>query len=74
MLIKSLEKMEKIVFSNPRLSWDGWDVLITHPNPAAWRYSDGVFYRNKWHTQKRYAVGPKGWDIPEMIVSRNGQR
>lgn len=74
MLIKSLEKMEKIVGSNSKLFWDGWDVLSRYPNPVAWKYKDGVFYRGKWHTQKRYPVGADGWHIPERIVSRNGQR
>lgn len=72
MLITSLEKMESIVRKNNRLSWDGWDVLLSLPNPSAWRYRDGAYVNSRWCVQKRYKITERGWDVPERLIRRNG--
>jgi len=68
MLIKSLETMEKIVSKNKYLSWDGWDVVKSDPNPAAWRYPNGKFIKGKWYVQKRFELTPNGWELPDKLV------
>lgn len=66
--IKSLETMEKIVSQNRSLSWDGWTVLNTYPNPVGWKDASGVFIKGKWFTQKRYEPASDGWNIPSKFV------
>lgn len=66
--IKSLNEMEKIVSRNKMLSWDGWTVLHTYPNPVAWKDVAGVFIQGKWFTQRRYEPAGNGWDIPNKLV------
>ncbi len=66
--ITSLEEMEKIVGRNKSLSWNGWDVLYTVPDPVAWRNPSGVFIKNKWFNQKKFELKNDGWDIPNKFV------
>jgi|688.fasta_scaffold47491_12 hypothetical protein len=66
--ISSLEEMEKIVKNNNRLSWDGWTVLYTYPNPVGWRDAKGVLVKGKWHTQQRFEINETGWEIPKNLV------
>jgi hypothetical protein len=68
MNIKSLEKMEAIVKKQRNLSWDGWDVVSTFPNPRGWSRADGVFIKGRWFTKKVYPVTSNGWDIPDKIL------
>lgn len=68
MNIKSLEKMEAIVSNNNQLSWDGWTVVHSVPNPVAWRNPLGALVKGKWYVQKRYTPGAKGWEIPDKLV------
>ena len=68
MNIKSLEQMETIVKSNRSLSWDGWDVVKSDPNPVAWRYPNGKLIKGKWYVQKRFAVTTNGWELPDNLV------
>lgn len=66
--VSSLEHMEKIVSRNKALSWDGWTVLHTYPNPAAWRDVSGVYIKGRWFVQKRYELTGTGWSIPNKLV------
>ena len=68
MLIKSLAKMESIVSKSKNLSWDGWDVVKSDPNPGAWRYPDGKFIKGKWYVQKRFELTANGWELPDKLV------
>lgn len=66
--ITSLEQMEQIVSRNRRLSWDGWTVLHTYPNPVGFRDANGVRINNRWHTQQRFEITETGWEIPNKLV------
>ena len=66
--ISSLNEMEDIVSRNRRLSWDGWTVLHTYPNPVGWRDDKGVLIRGRWHTQQRFEISETGWEIPKKLV------
>jgi hypothetical protein len=68
MLVKSLKKMEEIVRNEKSLSWRGWDVIHSVPNPAAWSKPDGAFVRGRWYTQKKFEVTSNGWEIPNKFV------
>jgi hypothetical protein len=68
MNIKSLEQMERIVKRNKALSWDGWDVIQSYPNPTAWSQKNGAFVKGKWYSQKRFKINSNGWDIPDKLV------
>lgn len=68
MLINSLEKMEDIVANNKSLSWDGWDVVHSYPNPTGWTKLDGAFINGKWYIQKKFALSTEGWEIPNKLV------
>jgi hypothetical protein len=68
MLIKSLDKMEKIVSSNKTLSWDGWDVIQSFPSNTGWQYPNGAFIKGRWYTQKRFPISSAGWDVPNKWV------
>jgi hypothetical protein len=67
-VVTSVEEMEKIVSRNRSLSWDGWTVLNTYPNPTAWRYTNGAYIKNKWHVQQRFEITETGWEIPNKLV------
>lgn len=68
MLIKSLEEMERIVGSDKTLSWRGWDVVHSVPNPTAWSKPDGAYVKGKWYIQKIFALSTEGWEIPNKFV------
>jgi hypothetical protein len=74
MNIKSLDNMEKIVKSNWTLSWRGWDVIQSFPNPAGWSKKNGAFMKNRWFVQRRFNVTESGWDLPDKIVSLYEER
>jgi hypothetical protein len=68
MLVTSLEKMEEIVESDRSLSWRGWDVVHSVPNPTAWSKPDGAYIKGKWYIQKIFALSTDGWEIPNKFV------
>jgi hypothetical protein len=68
MNIKSLEQMEKIVSNSKSLSWDGWTVVNSQKNDAAWMKPNGAFVRGQWYTQNKYQLNENGWDIPNKLV------
>ena len=64
MIIKSLEKMEKIVKQYPNLSWNGWDVVDRKRSDSGRTSISGVRVNNEWYLQRVYSVTREGWDIP----------
>jgi len=68
MQITSLEQMENIVESHKSLSWDGWDVIQTQPDPIGWKKMNGAFINDSWHTQNRFEPTEQGWNIPGKFV------
>lgn len=68
MLVKSLKKMEEIVKNERTLSWRGWDVVHSVPNPTAWSKPDGAFVKGRWYTQKTFELTSDGWEIPNKFV------
>jgi hypothetical protein len=68
MVIKSLEKMEKIVKANNNLSWIGWDVVDLKRSDSGRTSVSGVRVKNLWYLQKIYKVTRNGWDIPNRYM------
>lgn len=68
MNVTSLDQMEQIVSNNKTLSWDGWDVIESKPNPAAWAKPNAAYINKVWHTQNRFVPAENGWDIPAKFV------
>lgn len=68
MNVTSLEQMETIVAKNKSLSWDGWTVLDTKPNPTAWTKVNGAFINGSWQLQNRYEPTEQGWEIPNKFA------
>jgi hypothetical protein len=64
MIIKSLEKMEKIVAKNNNLSWVGWDVVDRKRSESGRTAVSGVRVDGVWYLQRVYPVSRNGWDIP----------
>jgi hypothetical protein len=68
MNVSSLDKMEEIVTTNKSLSWDGWTVLESKADDAAWMKVNAAFIKNKWHRVNRYEPNENGWTIPDRLV------
>ena len=64
MIVKSLEKMEKIVSRNNNLSWNGWDVVDRKKSESGRTSTSGVIVNGEWFLQRVYPVTKQGWDIP----------
>ena len=64
MIIKDLEKMEKIVSRNNNLSWVGWDVADRKKSESARTSTSGVRVNGVWYLQRIYPITRNGWDIP----------
>jgi hypothetical protein len=64
MLIKSLEKMEKIVAKNKNLIWHGWDIIDLKESPVAKTSPSGIRVNDKWYIHKKYVPSRNGWEIP----------
>jgi hypothetical protein len=68
MMITSLEKMEKIVKSNPNMKWDGWTVIV-QINKDGFYSKEGSFNKGVWITEKRFDINDTGgWDIPDRYL------
>jgi hypothetical protein len=65
MLIKSLNTMEKIVFKNKNLIWQGWDVIDLKESKTAKTSSAGIRIKDKWYLHKVYSPSRNGWNIPD---------
>ena len=70
MKVTSLEQMEQIVSKNKSLTWDGWTVVNSYPNPTAWSKPNGAFSRSRgqWFITSRFEPTETGWDIPNKFV------
>jgi hypothetical protein len=68
MNVSSLDKMEEIVTTNKSLSWDGWTVLESKTDDAAWMKVNAALINNKWHRVNRYEPNENGWTIPDRFV------
>ena len=74
MIIKSLNEMETIVENNEVLSWNGWTVIESDSNTDGFINKLGAFVNGNWIVQKRYEPGANGWDIPKLLVVKNGSQ
>jgi hypothetical protein len=68
MLIKSLEKMERIVENNKSLKWIGWDVVEYTFDPTAFLKVNAAFVKGKWFRTKTYTITTEGWEIPSKYM------
>ena len=68
MNISSLDKMEEIVAKNNSLNWEGWTVLESKTDDAAWMKANGAFVNGKWIRINRYEPTEVGWNIPDRFV------
>jgi hypothetical protein len=64
MIVKDLDKMEKIVARNNNLAWVGWDVADRKRSDSARTAVNGVRINGVWYLQRIYSVNRNGWDIP----------
>ena len=66
MLVRDLDKMEKIVRRHKNLIWDGYDVimLVRHPNPVI--YKDARFVGGKWFRTVLVPLTRDGWELPNV--------
>lgn len=65
MLIKDLNKMEKIVNSNSNLSWSGWDVIHLEKSNTAMFKTNGYFLNGSWYIKTSYSPNRDGWNIKQ---------
>jgi hypothetical protein len=69
MRISSIQEMEKIVESNPNMSWDSWSVLILTDDDGYYT-KNGIFKDGKWKTQYVYNMSEYGvWNIPDRFLT-----
>lgn len=64
MIVKDLEKMERIVKKYQELKWSGWDVLELKKNNLGRTDVNGVRINNQWYIQKIFSPSRNGWEIP----------
>ena len=64
MVIKDLDKMEKIVSKNKNLNWVGWDIADRRRTEAGRTAINGVRVDGLWYVQTVYLLTSNGWDIP----------
>lgn len=64
MIVKDLEKMERIVKKYQELKWSGWDVLELKKNNLGRTDVNGVRINNQWYIQKTFSPSRNGWEIP----------
>lgn len=68
MIVRSLDRMEKIVSYNKKLSWDGWDVVELTQSDKGRLSTAGAFVNGKWYIKKTFSPSRDGWDIPNKYV------
>lgn len=66
--VKSVAEAEKIVSRNPMLSWDGWDILYSKPDPMAFKKVSGVYHNGRWCNRTVIVPGANGWAIPSDFI------
>lgn len=64
MIVKDLEKMERIVKKYQELKWYGWDVLELKKNNLGRTDVNGVRINNQWYIKKTFSPSRNGWEIP----------
>ena len=68
MIVNNIDKMEKIVKSNPHIKWDGWNIVV-HIEEDGYLETDGVFVDGIWKKEKRFEMKENGaWDIPDRFL------
>lgn len=75
MKVIDLNQAEKLVNSNPNLSWDGWDIVFLKEDEYAEFLSSGYFDRNteKWYRRQVFYCEDNGWSIPDSVLTK-GQK
>jgi hypothetical protein len=68
MIVDSLEKMEELVSKDSRLSWDGWDIIVSKPSPTAWMRKNAKFSDGRWYQADRIVPGTLGWELPASFA------
>lgn len=68
MIVKTLEKMEKIVESNKSLSWSGWTVVHSSKSELAKTSKHGAYVNGSWYLQKSFVPTRDGWNIPDKLA------
>jgi hypothetical protein len=68
-VIRDLDAMEDLVKSNPRLKWDGWDVLHIQNKKASFMNRNSMLVDGKWVLVNRYSPESNGWTVPRNVVS-----
>jgi hypothetical protein len=63
-IVKDLEKMERIVSKNYNLKWDGWNVLELKKTNLGRINPDGIRINDEWYTKKTFVPDSSGWNIP----------
>jgi hypothetical protein len=70
MIVNSIEKMEKIVKSNPNFEWDNWTVII-YTDDDGYYTKNGIFKDNKWMTKYKFEMIDHGvWNIPDRFITQ----
>lgn len=67
-VIRSLEYMESIVASNPRLEWDGWDVVRPSRKASSFMNPRARLINGKWVSVSRVSPNSKGYVIPKFWI------
>jgi len=70
MKISDLKKMEEIVDSNPFLYWEGWDVVSTEKDSAAYMNKNAIFQNSEWHKKTVYKNEDGFWNIPDDLLRK----
>lgn len=70
MIVKTVTEMDTLIERNPRLSWDGWNVVHSVPDEYGEFVREGMFNKaeNRWYIQRIIPPGPGGWDIPDRLL------
>jgi hypothetical protein len=71
MKMNDLLKMEKIVDSNPELSWDGWDIIHLKEDINGIYEKNGMFKDGKWFVKNVYKLENDGWKIPKIFIGES---
>lgn len=71
MKIASLDEAERIVNSNPSLSWDGWNIVHTVEDDYAEFLHVGVFDKSseKWYKRTVFTCDKDGWLLPDSVIT-----
>jgi hypothetical protein len=68
MKIDDLEKAESIVKTNPKLSWEGWNIVWSEENPDGYINPNGAFINSRWHIKRVFPLQEGCWDLPNKVI------